>query len=130
MISGPYSEPCQTSERRSILDVWLCSQEGFGCASLHETKKFIVLNSVSKTYKIEKYWIWIKSLWLDWPSVKQFSLFEKFSLFFVNKKVKYLGGTLKSFSKFVAVRSSWERDHLQYIGYIGQLFLHGKIVFL
>ena len=40
-----------------------------------------------------------------WPSVKQFSLFEKFSLAFVDKKAKYLGDTLKSFSKFVAVRN-------------------------
>ena len=47
--------------------------------------KFIVLNSVIKTLKIEQFSTWIKEIQLDGPRKKQFSLLEKFSWFFFNK---------------------------------------------
>ena len=47
---------------------------------------FIVLNSVIKTQKTEQFWARIKDIQLDRPRTKQFSLLEKFSLFFITKK--------------------------------------------
>ena len=68
--------------KRSTLDVW----QGSGYGSLFETKKFIVLNSVIKTPKIEQFLAQIEDIQLNRPRTKQFSSIEKFSFFFIIKK--------------------------------------------